>query len=280
MITRSKSLKMHETGEIRAIIEAALRPIYEELRLLPSKSYIDGAISKLESRFREQDDKITELTERVAALELEVTKVRAYERRIDDAEQYSRRLCLRIDNVPVDDKETSEECLNKVMHVIDNMDVDISREMIDRAHRIGKKFVREKTEDSDNSEVTDNEDREVPGMSSTRYQQIIVRFTSWRVRTLVYRKRKSARNKVKIKLDLTKRRLNLIKFARRESKEHDKVDFVFADVNCNIYLKSKRGEYISFQSTDEFEAILQTLWFFFSFSFWILMLYFECHLCL
>ena len=259
MITRSKSLKMHEAGEIRAIIEAALRPIYEELRLLPSKSYIDGAISKLESRFREQDDKITELTERVAALELEVTKVRAYERRIDDAEQYSRRLCLRIDNVPVDDKETSEECLNKVMHVIDNMDVDINRDMIDRAHRIGKKFVREKTEDSDNSEVTDNEDREVPGTSSTRYQQIIVRFTSWRVRTLVYRKRKGARNKVKIKLDLTKRRLNLMKFARRESKEHDKVDFVFADVNCNIYLKSKRGEYISFQSTDEFEAILQTL---------------------
>ena len=79
----------------------------------------------------------------------------------------------------------------------------------------------EKTEDSDNSEVAENEDREVPGISSTRYQHIIVRFTSWRARTLVYRKW-SARNKVKIKLDLTKRRLNLMKFARRESKEHDK----------------------------------------------------------
>ena len=236
MITRSRSLKTREASEIRGIIEAALRPIYKELRLLPSKSNIDGAISELESRFKEQDDKITEPTERVAALELEVTKVRAFERRIDDAEQHSRRLCLRIDNVLVDDKETSEQCLNKIMHVIDNMDVAINRDMIDRVHRIGKKFAREKTEDSDNSEVTDNEDREVPGMSSTRYQQIIVRFTSWRARTLIHRKRKSARNKIKIKLDLTKRRLNLMKFARRESKAHVKVDFVFADVNCNIYL--------------------------------------------
>ena len=145
------------------------------------------------------------------------------------------------------------------MHVIDNMDVDINRDVIDRAHWIGKKFVREKTEDSDNSEVTDNEDCEVPLMSSTRYQQIIVRFTSSRARTLVYGKRKSARNKVKIKLDLTKRRLNLMRFAQKELKEHNKVDFVLADVNCNICLKSKRGEYISFQSTDEFEAILKTL---------------------
>ena len=127
------------------------------------------------------------------------------------------------------------------MHVIDNMDIAINRDLIDRSNRIGKKFVREKTENSDNSEVTENEDREVPGMSSTRCQQIIVRFTSWRARTLVYRKCKSARNKVKIELDLTKRRLNLMKFAQRESKEHDKVDFGFADVNCNIYLKSKRG---------------------------------------
>ena len=62
MITHSKSLKMHEASEIRAVIEATLRPIYEELRLLPGKSYIDGAISKLESRFKEQDDKVTELT--------------------------------------------------------------------------------------------------------------------------------------------------------------------------------------------------------------------------
>ena len=128
-------------------------------------------------------------------------------------------------SIPVDDKET-EECLNKVMHVIGNMDVAINRDMIDRAHWIGKKFVREKKEYSDSSEVTENEDREVPGMSSTRYQQIIVRFTSWRARTLVYRKRKCARSKVKIKLDLTKRRSNLMKFARRQSKADVKAKLI------------------------------------------------------
>ena len=50
MITRSKSLKMHEASEIREIMEAALRPIYEELRLLPSKSYIDGVNLKADSK--------------------------------------------------------------------------------------------------------------------------------------------------------------------------------------------------------------------------------------
>ena len=99
MITRSKSLKMHEASEIRAIIEAALRPTCEELRLLPSKSYIDCAICKLESRFKSKIDKITKLTERVASLELEVTKVRAFERQINDAEEYTRRLCLGTDIV-------------------------------------------------------------------------------------------------------------------------------------------------------------------------------------
>ena len=70
------------------------------------------------------------------------------------------------------------------------MDVAINRDMIDRAHWVGKKFVREKEDDSDNSEVTEIEDREIPGMSSSRYQQIIVRFPTWRARTLVYRARK------------------------------------------------------------------------------------------
>ena len=128
-------------------------------------------------------------------------------------------------SIPVD-KETSEECLNKVTHVIDNMDVAINRDMIDLARWIGKKFVREKKKDSDSSEITENEDREVPGMSSTRYQQIIVRFTSWMARTLVYSKRKCARNKVKIKLDLTKRRSNLMKFAMRESKADVKAKLI------------------------------------------------------
>ena len=52
------------------------------------------------------------------------------------------------------------------MRVIDNMDVDINKGMIDWVHQIGKKFVREETEDSENSEVTVNEDREVLRTSS------------------------------------------------------------------------------------------------------------------
>ena len=76
---------------------------------------------------------------------------------------------------------------------------------------------------------------------------------------MFYRKRKNAKEGVKIKLDLTKRRLDLLKLARRECKGNEKVDFVFADVNCSLVVRSKRREFVIFHSKDELKAILQTL---------------------
>ena len=137
--------------------------------------------------------------------------------------------------------------------------------MIDRAHRIGKKFIRDEDGESEDEgdesvvgEVQPGQSR-MPSRKGQLSQQVIVKFTSWRARTLFCRKRKNVKQGVKIKLHLTKRRLDLLKFAQRECKGNEKVDFVFADLNCNLVVRSKRGEFVIFHSKDKLKAILQTL---------------------
>ena len=70
-----------------------------------------------------------------------------------------------------------------------DLKVDIPDVAIDRANRIGLVV-----EDSS---------------TKKRYHPIIVRFTTWRHRTAVYRARK-ATNKLQVRMDLTKRRLKLL----------------------------------------------------------------------
>ena len=103
MITRSRSKMPRD--DIKGIIEQTLEPIKAQLQSLPSKEYFDEVINRLEGRLRDQDDTIKMLTARVKDLEVEITKMQTLERRIDDIEQYGRRLCVRIDNMPVGEKK-------------------------------------------------------------------------------------------------------------------------------------------------------------------------------
>ena len=102
----------------------------------------------------------------------------------DDAEQYSRRYCLRIKGIKCEKDESSTKCVEKVVEVCENRNVGISSNDIDRAHRIGK-----------------NRDT------------IIVKFYSFSKGTFLYRARKR-NNKIKIFLD-TKKRLDTLDEARK-----------------------------------------------------------------
>ena len=54
-------------------------------------------------------------------------------------EQYSRRTCLRITNIPFEKDETSKKVLEKVKKLVNEVGVDIPDSNIDRAHRIEPK---------------------------------------------------------------------------------------------------------------------------------------------
>ena len=84
-------------------------------------------------------------------------------------------------------------------------------------------------------------------------QQVIVRLTTWRHRTAIYRARKKS-NKVKICLDLTKPRLNLIIAANELLKEH-KDSFAFADVNCRPRVEFN-GKFSFFDTVDDIMALV------------------------
>ncbi len=134
----------------------------------------------------------------------------------DDNEQYNRRLCLRINGVELSedsDRESGAECFKRVQDIFKNqLNLDIPDISIDRAHRIGPVITDPST--------------------GKRYRQIIVRFTTWRQRTQVYKARKSAK-KVKIHLDLTQKRVRLLKKANGLL---EKVDgcFAFADLSARF----------------------------------------------
>ena len=56
----------------------------------------------------------------------------------DDEEQYSRRYCLRLQNIEKYQGETSSDCVKKVVNICRDLNLDINEQDIDRAHRIGK----------------------------------------------------------------------------------------------------------------------------------------------
>ena len=166
------------------------------------------------------------LAKRVDELEGLVKVIEKLDERIDDSEQYSRRLCLRVDGIAVPNKDQKEDCVEMVHELFNEAGVKIDKDSIDRAHRIGR-------------------------VNNHGKQQIIVRFKSFRERTLVYKHRKECKS-AKISLDLTKRRLNLLFWAKEAIKDRDDIDFAFADINCNIGIRMKGGGFFFFRNEQEF----------------------------
>ena len=130
----------------------------------------------------------------------------------EELEQYGRRLCLRIEGVPSAEKEISEEVLEKVKCLVSESGCDIPDAVIDRAHRIGKGYTDKK--------------------SNLSCKSIIVRFTTFRHRTMLYRNRNKLK-KAKGKLDLTKKkRYDIYTDAINFVKNYSIVNFVMVDINC------------------------------------------------
>ena len=206
---------MSETNELRTILAQIQTDLANNTKSTNEK--IDALLKKIE----EKDAVITTLEERVSFLE---KKNELLERKIDDNESYHRRQSLRIIGIPLNEngvKETESECLNKVKAEVVKLGVNLSNCEFDRAHRIG-------------AIKKDRAGNVLPN-------PMIVRFSSWRARTEVYRNRIKKGN-VRFYIDLTKRRFVLKQQAMEETKDNPLVSFVFADINNNLCIKVKSGE--------------------------------------
>ena len=139
----------------------------------------------------------------------------------DELEQDGRRLCIKINGVPVAENETSNDVLQNVKSIIEESNREIPDVSIDRAHRISKTYT-EKT-------------------SGLKYKRIIVRFATFRHKTMFYHIRKNLKRNLKVKLDLTKKRYSTFTEAMQLVKNNKAVKFVMAGINYRLKVVFKDG---------------------------------------
>ena len=156
-------------------------------------------------------------------------------RSIDDTNQYSRRNCLILNGINADVKDNLKEHVKDL--ISQDLKLEVAAEDIDRVHRIGP-------------------------VSDDKNQSTIVKFKSFTERTNVYKARGKTRN-AKIHLNLTSGRSNLLKYAQNSTEDFPIVDFVFADINCQLKIRLKEkvcGKIVhAFFSEQELAMILGQL---------------------
>ena len=138
----------------------------------------------------------------------------------DELEQYDGRWFIRIDGVPMTENETSNDVLRNVKLIIEESSKEIPDVAINRVHRSGKAY-------------TDK----ASGVKSKN----IVRFTTFRHRTMLYHSRKNLKHNVKVKLDFTKKRYLIFTEATQPVKKNEAIKFVMTYINSRLKVIFKDG---------------------------------------
>ena len=126
-------------------------------------------------------------------------------------------MCLRFEGFPTEKNETSDKGSEKIMGICKDSGLEIPDRVTDRLHRTGVPYVDKATNKSCKS--------------------IIVRFFTFRYRTIVCRGKKTMKCPVRGKIDLTNKWHNLLVFANKYVSNIDSVKFCYADTNCRLKIK-------------------------------------------
>lgn len=196
-------------GDIKTLIKDAVAEV------------IDDKLKNLYAENKRISKENVDLKKRVAKLE----------QSIDDAEQYSRRNCLRISNFPENQNEDTD---NIVLKIADTLNVNILPADIDRSHRVGK-----------------------PGNKARR--DIIVKLSTYRARERLIGNRKHLKNSeldgIFLNEDLTKIRSSLLYEARKLTKgESPSLQGAWTS-DGRILLKDRRGKVHRISSQAEIDTV-------------------------
>ena len=112
---------------------------------------------------------------------------------------------------------SQNDVLDPVNSLFKEAKVDILESVIDRVYRIGYRYL--------------------DAASNNYCKSIIIRFITFRHRTMFYRAKNKLKRGVRIKLDLTKSRYGLLKRAKDHVKEVPSIKFCYADINCHLKVK-------------------------------------------
>ena len=128
----------------------------------------------------------------------------------DELEQFGRRLCLRVDVIPAISNESSDDVMNLTKSLFKEVKVSVPDNVLDCSHRIGPIYTER--------------------VSHKKCKSIIVKFSTSRHRTLIYKAKKNLKS-AKVKVDLMKSIFDLLKRANYHVKEIHVINFCYADVN-------------------------------------------------
>ena len=160
--------------------------------------------------------------------------------KIDDLEQYSRRSCVRVSGVSETDGENVTAI---VMDLANRIHADVTPRDIDRSHRVGSKFDRNR----------DNGNRR-------KDRDIIVKFTNSSARLEFLKGRKALREqkaKVFINEDLTSSRMELA-FECRELKRSNPSRVIKTwTYNGNVFVQDKDGKKTKIMSKSDLDGFRQ-----------------------
>ena len=208
MPPKRRSMASTSEDRISEIFDEKLCKFKQEIISELNKEIRQEIRKEFETFAEKQNQKITVLESTVAMLQKHVSalkqKCENSEVCLDDREQYGRRVCLRIDGIPIVPNETSVDVLRNVREKWEGSEEiqekwkkegiqPIPDSVIDRAHRIGKIYKN----NTDNVEI----------------QSVILRLSTFRHRIQIYLARKLMKD-VSVKLDLTKYRYSTLKEAR------------------------------------------------------------------
>ena len=112
---------------------------------------------------------------------------------------------------------SQNDVLDPVNSLFKEAKVDILESVIDQVYRIGYRYL--------------------DAASNNYCTSIIIRFITFRHRTVLYRAKNKLMRDVRIKLDLTKSRYGLLKRAKDHVKEVPSIKFCYADINCHLKVK-------------------------------------------
>ena len=185
------TLRDADIARISEVLKGSFRGELRDEMSEMIKTIVDGVVSGLRDQIQSISEENMALRRENESLKIRVQKL---ESAADNAEQYSRRNCLRVSGVRENGNENTDELILEMARL---MNLDLSLQEIDRSHRVGKP-------------------------NAAKPCDIIVKLSTFRSREKLYRARRQLKDTghagVYINEDLTKFRSGLLYNGRKLAK--------------------------------------------------------------
>ena len=245
---------------VKDAVKEAVQPLHAEIASLRDiLNETRDKINSLQDKIIEKNAQIKHLEETIIASTKRNLEMRSLiMERTDDNESYSRKDCLRISGVACSPDEDNSSLKTAVINKLSENGVKLEESDIFRLHRSGKRspmnnYLKYINVVNDTPITIDPRDK-------TETAETIIRFTNWTARSKVYGLHYKKNLHIRVNVDLTKHRRDILSNARIYLKDGNLKGYCYANPECRLILKdvdSDRRHF--FKSFTGFKYIAQNL---------------------